>query len=208
MTKSILLACGLVAFAGTVCAQTPEKPAPSAPTTSATSPLVVSAGRKLDLDARDLKGVVLKLGGPKPGSVRVEWGATRQALVQAMASLSGKPADGVLRCSEQHGETLCLLDGESGWSEDLGLASMEMELPLALLFSPAGELYHYTLLASKEDLDAVRSALKKELGAPSKEQTSPKLTIWNLNHTSVVLQESPDSVQIHVVYTPIAETTQ
>ena len=102
MIKWTLFACGLLAFSATACAQEPSKPAPepsgkAAPATSAASPLVVSASRKLDLDAKDPKGLLLKLNGPKPGYLRLEWGATRQALVQAMASLSGQPVDGV-RC--------------------------------------------------------------------------------------------------------------
>lgn len=209
MTKSILLSCSLVAFAAAACAQAPEKAAPpNAPVTSEASPLVVPGSRKLDLDAKEPRGLLLKMDGEKPGYLRAEWGATRQALVQAMASLSGKPADDIPRCSEQHGETLCMLKGDSGWLGEPGLASMAGELPVAFLFSPAGELYHYTLLGAKESAEEVRSVLKKELGDPAKEQPSPRRTAWNLGHTSVVLQEHPDSMELHVVYTPIAEKTQ
>ena len=213
MVKWTLFACGLLAFSATACAQEPSKPAPepsgkAAPATSAASPLVVSASRKLDLDAKDPKGLLLKLNGPKPGYLRLEWGATRQALVQAMASLSGQPVDGALRCSDQHGETLCMLKGESAWWGEPGLASMDGELPVAFLFSPAGELYHYTLLAAKEGADAVRSALEKDFGAPAREDPSPRRTLWNLSHVSVVVQEGSDVTEIHVVYVPIAEKTQ
>jgi len=209
MTKLILLACCLTAFAAAACAQAPEKAAPAnAPATSEASPLVVSGSRKLDLDAKEPKGLLLKLDGEKPGYLRAEWGATRQALAEAMASLSGKPADGILRCSEQHGETLCMLKGESGWLGEPGLASMAGELPVAFLFSPAGELYHYTLLGAKESAEEVRSVLKQELGDPAKEQLSPRLTGWNLSHTSVIVQEHANSLEIHVIYTPIAEKTQ
>jgi hypothetical protein len=204
-----------IVLAGSVRAQSPKPPAPEA------KPLVV-AGVKLDLDAREPRGLLLKGGKGESGLLRVEWGALRQKIAAGMASLSGLPADRQLSCAIHGGENICHPGEEAPWWAEVEGAGHGHGRP-ALLFSPNGQFYHYQLNFPASDFEVLRSALAAALGAPLSDQKSKvkngsggdyeqRQVSWKLRHTAIVLQQRyPGNLEESAVtafYIPIAETTQ
>jgi hypothetical protein len=154
--------------------------------------------------------------------LRLEWGAPRARLGEAMAKLSGQPADAQLRCTEHAGESLCFPAQEASWRADLGGASSGVAKP-ALLFAPDGRFYNYRLTFPRGEFEKVCSALAAAMGAPANDEQSKaqdrtgadfeqRQVSWKLRHTAVVLQEkyplNLDVSAVNVFYIPIAETTQ
>jgi hypothetical protein len=228
MHHSLALFCGLalvfvVSAAGTAA---PASPASLAATGHEMALTVVPARDPLELDAREPKGLLLKSAFGKSGKpapyLRVEWGATLPAVREAISSLPGFPAGDPLSCFQRDGDTFCYPVGKTLDWADLGAAWKDRGRP-GLLFAPDGRFCHYALSFPHSDFDAVRAALEAQLGPPASDTPSKaqdntgadldqRLILWRLRHVSVALQQKnpriPEESEVHMVYTPIAGSTQ
>ena len=205
-----------IVLAGGVRAQSPTSPASEA------KPLVVAGSARLELDAREPRGLLLKGGKGESGLLRTEWGATRQKIAEGMAALSGLPANRQLICAIHGGENICHPSEEAPWWAEVEGAGHGHGRP-ALLFSPNGQFYHYQLNFPASDFEALRSAFAAALGSPLSDEKSKvkngsggdyeqRQVSWKLRHTAIVLQQRyPGNLEESAVtafYIPIAETTQ
>jgi hypothetical protein len=229
MNRWIAPLCGLtltVWIAGIACAQAPASPPAPAPKAASAAPRVVAGSGKLELDAKEPGGLLLKSSPGKSGepgaSLRVEWGAKLPALKEAMAALPGLSGDDRLGCFQGNGETTCLSKGEAiGWADLAGV--LKGPGRTALLFAPDGRFYHYLVDLPRGEFEALRSSLAASLGAPVADSKSTgqdrtgaafdqRRILWNFSHVSVALQQTnplhTEECEIHVVYMPIAAITQ